>query len=306
MKKWKKLKREIIKNRQLYFIVLPVIIFYAVFRYGPMYGSLIAFMDFRPAKGIWGSDWVGLKHFIRFIQDHYFLRTIRNTITISVSNIVFSMPAAIILALLINEIRNTKFQRVVQTISYLPHFVSLVVICGMLKDFLGSDGIITSILSFLGIVEMKNLLMVPEYYKTIHVASGIWQTMGWNSIIYLSAMAGIDQEQYEAAELDGAGRFAKMRYITLPSILPTITIMFIMRLGQVMGVGYEKILLLSNTVNKESAEVISSYVYSMSLGSTYPQYSYSAAVGLFSSVINLILVTIGNSLCKKLNGSGLW
>ena len=209
------------------------------------------------------------------------------------------------MALLINEIRNLKFKKLVQTVSYLPHFVSLVVICGMLKEFLASDGILTQLMSLFG-VPQKNLLMDPSYYRVIHVGSGIWQTVGWNSIIYLSALAGIDQEQYEAAELDGAGRFAKMRFITLPGLLPTITIMFIMKLGQVMSVGYEKILLLSNTANLETADVLSSYVYRMGIGSSYPQYSYSTAVGLFSSVINLILVVAGNKICKKLNGSGLW
>lgn len=305
LSKWKKLKKDIVKSRQLYFMALPVMLFYIIFRYGSMYGGLIAFMDFKPAKGFLGSDWVGLKHFIRFLLDPYFFRLIRNTLLISIYSIIFSMPAAIILALLLNEIRNMKFKRLVQTVSYLPHFVSMVVICGMLKNFLSSDGIITTLLSYLGFPQ-KNLLMVPAYYRAIHVASGIWQTVGWNSIIYLSALAGIDQEQYEAADLDGAGRLQKMCYITLPGILPTITVMFIIRLGQVMSVGYEKILLLSNTANLETADVISSYVYRMGIASSYPQYSYSAAVGLFTSVINLILVTLGNKICKKLNGSGLW
>ena len=293
------------KSRQLYLMILPVIAFYIIFRYGTMYGSLIAFMDFKPASGFWGSKWVGVKHFVRFFKDPYFFRLLRNTLLISVYNIVFSMPAAILLALLINEIRNMKFKRLVQTVSYLPHFVSMVVICGMLKEFLDSEGIITYFLHFFG-VPQKNLLMNPDYYRTIHVGSGIWQTVGWNSIVYLSALASIDQEQYEAADLDGAGRFAKMRYITLPGILPTITIMFIMKLGQVLSVGYEKILLLANTANMENADVISSYVYRMGLAASYPQYSYSTAVGLFSSVINLVLVVTGNKICKKLNGSGLW
>ena len=305
LSKWNKLKKDIVKSRQLYFMALPVMLFYIIFRYGSMYGGLIAFMDFKPAKGFLGSDWVGLKHFIRFLSDPYFFRLIRNTLLISIYSIIFSMPAAIILALLLNEIRNMRFKRLVQTVSYLPHFVSMVVICGMLKNFLSSDGIITTLLSYLGFPQ-KNLLMVPAYYRAIHVASGIWQTVGWNSIIYLSALAGIDQEQYEAADLDGAGRLQKMCYITLPGILPTITVMFIIRLGQVMSVGYEKILLLSNTANLETADVISSYVYRMGIASSYPQYSYSAAVGLFTSVINLILVTLGNKICKKLNGSGLW
>lgn len=305
MSKYNKLKREIIKHRQKYLIILPVMLFFIIFRYGPMYGSLIAFMNYRPVKGFFGSEWVGLKHFIKFIQDPYFYRVIRNTLLISIYSIIFGTPAAIILALLINEIKNMSFKKVVQTVSYLPHFVSIVVICGMLKQFLGSDGIITSFLSVFGFPN-RNLLMYPEYYRTIHVASDIWQSVGWNSIVYLSAIAAIDQEQYEAADIDGATRIQKICYITVPSIMPTISIMFIMRIGHVMSVGYDKILLLSNSANMETAQVISSYVYSLSLGSTYPQYSYASAVGLFTSLINLLMVTLGNKISRKLSGSGLW
>ncbi len=305
MSKWKKLKGDIKKNRQLYMLILPVLIFYIIFRYGPMYGASIAFMDYKPAKGFMNSEWVGFKHFIRFLEDPYFLRLIKNTVLISVYTIIFSMPAAIILALAINEVKNTKFKKIVQTVSYLPHFVSMVIICGMLKEFLSSNGLITQLLVHIGFPQ-KNLLLEPSYYRFIHVASGIWQTIGWNSIVYLSALAGIDQEQYEAADLDGANRLQKIRYITLPGILPTITVMFIMKLGQVMDVGYEKVMLLQTTANRETSDVISYYVYRTGIGSGFPQYSYSTAIGLFTAVINLVLVVAGNKICKKLNGSGLW
>ena len=306
MEKWTKLKRDIKKSRQLYMMFFPVLVFFIVLRYGPMYGNIIAFMDYKPAKGIFGSDWVGFKHFIRFFSDPYFWRLLRNTVTLSTSSIVFGMPAAIILALLLNEIRNAKFKKVIQTATYLPHFVSLVVICGMIKDFVGSDGLITVILSRIGLVEQQNLLMIPEYYKPIHVISHIWQSVGWDSIIYLSALSAIDQEQYEAADLDGAGRFAKMRYITIPCIMPTISVMLIMKTGHIMSVGYEKIILLYNTAILETADIFSSYIYRMGLASSYPQFSYTSAVGLIQAAINIALVVTTNKISKKLKGSSLW
>lgn len=306
MGKWTKLKREIKRNRQLYWMFLPVLIYFLVFKYGSMYGSIIAFMDYKPVKGFFNSNWVGLKHFIRFFKDPYFLRLLKNTVSISMSTIIFGMPSAILLALMLNEVRNAKFKKVVQTVTYLPHFVSLVVICGMVREFVSADGLITEILSKVGLVENTNLLMVAEYYKPIHVVSHIWQSVGWDSIIYLSALSSIDQEQYEAADLDGAGRFAKMRYITLPSIMPTISVMLIMKMGHVMSVGYEKIILLYNTATYESADVFSSYIYRMGLASDYPQFSYTTAVGLIQSVINIMLVVFTNKLSKKMKGSSLW
>ena len=289
----------------LYLMTIPGLICLIIFSYIPLYGLVIAFQDYNVIDGYIGSDFVGFKHFLTLFEDPYFFRTIRNTVLISVYQILFSMPSAIILALLINEIANSKFKKAVQTITYLPHFISLVVVCGMLKEFLGSDGFITQLLTVFG-MERQNLLMEPAYYRTIHVVSGIWQTVGWNSIVYLAALTGIDQEQYEAASLDGAGRFQKMRYITIPGIIPTITIMFIMNLGKVMSVGYEKIILLSNPATYENAQVISSYVYQVGLASAYPQFSYATAIGLFQSVVNLVLVLLGNKICRKLNGSGLW
>lgn len=306
MGKWKKLKRDIKKNCQLYLMFFPILVFFIIFKYLPMYGNIIAFMDYKPVKGVLDSNWVGFKHFIRFFSDPYFGRLLKNTVTLSVSSIAFGMPAAIILALLLNEVRNAKFKKVVQTITYLPHFISLVVICGMIKDFVARDGIITMLLSAIGLVEEQNLLMVPEYYKPIHVISHIWQSMGWDSIIYLSALSAIDQEQYEAADLDGAGRFAKMRYITIPCIVPTISVMLIMKTGHIMGVGYEKVILLYNTITYESADVFSSYIYRMGLASAYPQFSYTSAVGLIQAVINIALVVTTNKISKKLKGSSLW
>lgn len=305
MGKWRKFGREVYRNRQRYLMFLPVLIFFLIFKYGSMYGAIIAFMDYKPVKGFFASEWVGLKHFIRFFQDPYFFRLLRNTVFISCGSIIFGMPAAIILALSLNEVRSSKYKRFIQTVTYLPHFISLVVICGMLKEFLSANGFLTNILALFGF-QQKNLLMVPEYYKPIHIASNIWQSMGWDSIIYLSALMAIDQQQYEAAELDGAGRFDKIRYITLPCIMPTISVMLIMKLGHIMSVGYEKIILLYNTATYGSADVFSSYIYRMGLASAYPQFSYTTAVGLVSSVINIILVIVGNKISKALKGSSLW
>lgn len=306
MEKRKKLWREIKKSRQLYIMFLPVLVFFIVFRYGSMYGNIIAFMDYKPAKGFLESPWAGLKHFIRFFREPYFLRLMKNTVIISGSSILIGLPVTVIFALLLNEIRNVRFKKTIQTISYLPHFVSLVVICGMIRVFVGSDGMITRMLAALGLVEQKNMLMVAGYYKPIHIISGIWQSLGWDSIIYLSALASIDQEQYEAAELDGAGRFAKIKYITLPSILPTISVMLIMKSGHVMSVGHEKIILLYNTATYQSADVFSSYIYRMGLASSYPQFSYTTAIGLVQSAINIMLVVATNNISKKLKGSSLW
>lgn len=303
--KRKQFIREIKRNYQIYILLIPVIVYFLVFKYGPMYGSVIAFMDYKPAKGILGSDWVGLKHFIAFFKDPYFVRIMTNTLTISFLSLLISMPCTIIFALLINEISHNKFKRVVQTVTYLPHFISLVVVCGMVQEFCSSDGIIMEVLAFFG-VQRQNLLQNPDYYRAIHIGSGIWQNIGWSTIIYLSALSSIDQEQYEAAAIDGAGRFARIRYITLPSLIPTITIMLIMDLGKVMSVGYEKILLLANTLTLEKAEVIDSYIYRAGLASAYPRFSYSTAVGLFKSVVNIILVISANKFSRKLQGSGLW
>ncbi len=297
------ISRDIRQNGSLYLLMLPVILFYIVFAYGPMYGAIIAFKDFTPGKGILGSDWVGLAHFKDFLTSHYFLRLLRNTLSISVSTLLITFPSAIIFALLINEIRSKLFAKTVQTITYMPHFISLVVLCGLITEFTASDGIINDLTAFLGL-ERKTFLNDPNCFLPVYIISDIWQNMGWNSIIYLAALAGIDQGLYEAASLDGAGRLRQVISITIPCIMPTIIIMFILAVGGIVNVGYEKIILLYNPLTYEKADVISSFVYRKGLEDM--QFSYSTAVGLFNSVVTFILVIITNALSRKYQGIGLW
>ncbi|NLK68178.1 MAG: sugar ABC transporter permease [Clostridiaceae bacterium] len=298
---WQRIKR----NKELYFLIIPVIVYYIIFHYKPMYGVIIAFQDFSPRKGVVGSDWVGLENFRMFFNGVYFGRLIRNTLRISLSTLLFGFPAPIILALLINELRNVRFSRFVQTVTYMPHFVSMVVICAMIREFVSSSGFITEILVALFGYEGKDLLSKANAFVPIYVISNIWQGVGWGSIVYLAALTAIDPQLYEAAEVDGANRrLQKMYYITLPCLLPTIVIMFIMRTGQIMSVGYEKIILLYNEGIYQTADVISSYVYRMGLVNR--QYSFSAAVGLFNSAINFTLVILTNKLSKKVTETSLW
>jgi len=268
-----------------------------------MYGAIIAFKEFNPALGIMGSPWVGFKHFKSFFEGVYFWRLVRNTLLISVYSLIWGFPAPIILALLLNEVKNKYFKRTVQTVSYLPHFISLVVVCGIIKDFTSTDGVINDIIEFLG-GERTNFLMIPEWFRPIYVGSGIWQEVGWGSIIYLAAITNIDPQLYEAATIDGASRCKQIWHITLPGIVPTIVILLILRLGGLMSVGFEKIILLYNSATMETADVISSYVYRRGLLDF--DYSFSAAVGLFNSVINLILITSANRLSRKVSETSLW
>lgn len=299
----KTIRKDFMKNKELYLLVLPVLLYYLIFHYKPMYGAIIAFKNFIPAKGIMGSPWVGFKHFQDFFGNYYFWRLLTNTVTISVTSLLIGFPAPIILALLINELKVKWFSRIVQTITYLPHFISLVVICGMLKDFTSDRGVITSILSiFTG--KTDSLLSIPKYFVPIYVGSDIWQGVGWGSIIYLAALMGIDQEQYEAASIDGANRWKQTLHITIPGILPTIVIMFILRMGGILNVGFEKIILLYNPVIYETSDVISSFVYRKGLQEF--NFSYSSAVGLFNSVINFFFVVSSNWISKKLNETSLW
>ena len=284
-------------------MILPVIIYIAVFCYKPMYGVIIAFKNFRPAVGIMDSPWVGLKHFITFFNDYNFWRILKNTFSISALSILFGFPAPILLALLINEIRNTKFKRAVQTISYMPYFISMVIICGLIKTFCQSDGIITDLDVALG-GERVNLLASKNWFYPIYIISNIWQNIGWDSIIYLAALAGIDQEQYEAARVDGAGRIRQIISVTLPGLMPTITILFILKMGNILNVGFEKILLLYSPTTYEVADVISTYVYR--IGILDANFSYSTAIGLFNSVVNIIFLLLTNALSKKMNNSGLF
>lgn len=296
-------REDFLRNRTLYFLFIPVLLYYLLFCYWPMYGAVIAFKDFMPGKGILGSQWVGLKHFRTFFENVYFGRLMRNTLTISITSILFGFPAPIVLALLINELRSKPFAKTVQTISYLPHFVSLVVICGLIKDFTADRGIINDLVAAFG-GNRVTMLNKPEYFVPIYVISDIWQEVGWGSIIYLAALSGIDPQLYEAATVDGAGKIRQLIHITLPGLMPTIMIMLILRLGNVMNVGYEKIILLYNSAIYDTSDVIATYVYRKGVLET--NYSFSTAVGLFNSLINFVILLLANRLSNRATGTGLW
>ncbi|SEB81513.1 putative aldouronate transport system permease protein [Paenibacillus sp. GP183] len=295
--------RDFILNKYLYLMMLPVIGYYVVFHYAPMYGALIAFKDYSPIKGILGSDWVAFAHFKDFFSSFYFWRILKNTLTISLLSLTLEFPTPIILALIINEVRNRVFKNVAQSVSYMPYFISLVVICGIIVQFTNNGGVINTLLTYFG-YDGQAMLQKPELFRGIYILSEIWQRIGWESIIYIAALSAIDPEQYEAARMDGASRLKMMFYITLPGIMPTIAIMFILRMGNLLNVGFEKIILLYNPVTYDTADVISSFVYRKGLLEF--SWSYSSAVGLFNSVINLILLVLANQLTRKLNNSGLW
>lgn len=283
-------------------MLLPII-YYILFHYLPLYGVLIAFKDYKIAKGVWGSPWVGFKWFEKFLADPYFWKLVKNTLLLNIYGLLWGFPVPILLALMLNEVTNAKFKRAIQTVSYLPHFISTVVVCGMVMNFLSLDGIINQIIAAFGFDKIQ-FMVLPEWFRTIFTASGIWQTCGWTSIIYLSALTSVDQEILEAAMIDGANRFQRIKAVTLPSIAPTISIMLIMQIGRLMSLGYEKIILLYNGSTYETADVISTYVYRRGILSA--DFSYSTAVGLFQSVIGVILLVASNQISKKLSDSSLW
>lgn len=290
-------------NKYLYLMMVPVVAYYLVFHYAPMYGAVIAFKEYTPVKGVFGSEWVGLEHFRSFFETYYFWRLMKNTVLISFYSLLFAFPAPILLALMINEIRSSAFKRTVQTITYMPYFISLVVICGMIKDFTNSGGIINQLVTALG-GDGQAMLQKPELFRSIYIVSEIWQKVGWESIIYIAALMGIDQEQYEAARIDGASRWKQILHITLPGIMPTIVIMLILRIGNLLNVGFEKIILLYNPVTYDTADVISSFVYRKGLLEF--GWSFSSAVGLFNSVINLTLLILANRISRKVSENSLW
>lgn len=295
----KKIKR----SKYLYLLIALPLIYYAVFCYGPMYGVLIAFKDYNMAKGILGSPWVGVEWFEKFLTDPYFWKLVRNTLLLNIYGLFWGFPIPILLALMLNEVSILKFKRVVQTVSYLPHFISTVVVCGMLVNFLSLDGLVNQIMEALGLEKIQ-FLMMPQYFRTIFTASGIWQSCGWNSIIYLASLTAVDQEIVEAAQIDGANRWQRICHVALPAITPTISIMLIMQLGHLMQLGYEKIILLYNGSTYETADTIATYVYRR--GILGADYSYSTAVGLFQSVIGVILLISANKISKKLSDTSLW
>ncbi|MBP3360729.1 MAG: sugar ABC transporter permease [Clostridia bacterium] len=299
----KRIKEDFVRNRSLYLLVLPVVAFYLIFNYGPLYGALIAFKDYKPQLGMWGSKWVGFKHFEAFFTNPSFFKLLKNTLRISLTTLVFGFPAPIILALLLNELKSQKFAKIAQNITYMPHFVSLVVICGMLKAFCAKNGIINYVLAIFG-HEPANLLVMPEYFTTIYVASGIWQEIGWGSIIYLAALTSVDAQLYDSAVIDGAGKWRQLISITIPAIVPTIITMLILRIGSIISVGYEKLLLLYNDATLGVADVINTYTYRKGLIDL--DWSFSAAVGLFNSAVNLIFLVSANTISKKLSDTALW
>ena len=278
-------KKDWKRNKSLYLLVVPVLLFYICFHYKPMYGAIIAFQDYNPRKGISGSEWVGFQQFIRFFNSPYFGRLLRNTLLLSVYGIIFGFPMPIILALLLNELKAEKYKKVVQTVTYLPHFISMVVVTGIIKDFTQSTGLINDIVVMLG-GERTSLIMNPNLYRTIYIVSDIWQGIGWGSIIYLSALSGVAQDLYEAAAIDGAGRWKQMLHVTLPGIAPTIVIQ------------------LYNEATYETADIIGSYIYRV--GILERDWSYSTAIGLFNSAINLVLLVITNKISRKLSETSLW
>lgn len=295
--------RDLKLHKYVYAMLVPVVAYYIVFYYVPMYGLQIAFKDFSPGLGLWDSPWVGWQHFENFFNSYYFVRLLRNTLLLSFYELLFGFPAPIILALLLNEIRSGLFKRAVQTITYMPHFISIVVISGIMVDFLARDGLVNIVLGWFGF-EPTAFLGESGWFRTLFVSSNIWQSVGWGSIIYLSAMSAIDPSLYEAAKVDGASRWKQTMHITLPGIMPTVIILLILQMGNLMSVGTEKILLLYNSTTYETADVIGTFVYRK--GILESDFSYSAAVGLFNSVINFVLLIAANTISRRTSETKLW
>lgn len=292
------------RNWELYLLFLPVIAYFIIFHYIPMYGVQIAFKDFIANKGIFGSPWVGFDHFERFFDSFYFWRIISNTLGIGIYELIVGFPIPIILALMIHELRSGKFRKLVQTVTYMPHFLSTIVMVGMIMMFLSPvSGLVNMVISLFG-GEPISFMTEPGWFKSIYVWSGVWQTMGWSSIIYIAALAGIDPQLHEAARVDGASRLRRIWHINIPGIAPTIIVLLILNMGSILGVGFEKVFLMQNNLNMESSDVISTNVYRS--GILGAQYSFSAAVGLFNSIINFMMLIVVNRIARKVSSSSLW
>ncbi|MBO5070910.1 MAG: sugar ABC transporter permease [Roseburia sp.] len=308
MKKKKTRKKgfchQILRCWQLYVLLLPTIIYFLIFNYAPMVGIQIAFRDYKVSKGFWESAWVGLKHFKTFLEAYQLPTLIENTVKISVYSLIWGFPIPIILALLLNESKSQKLKKVVQTLTYAPYFISTVVLVAMLSMFLSpSTGVINKMIEFLG-GTAYDFMGSASAFRPVYIISGIWQGAGWSSIIYVAGLAGIDPQLLEAAEIDGANRFQKIWHVNLPGIMPIVVIQLIMSCGGILGVGYEKVYLMQNTLNQSVSEVISTYVYKMGLLNA--QYSYTTAIGLFNTVINLAILLIVNQICKKVSEVSLF
>jgi len=292
------------RSWQLYAFLLPTLLYFAIFHYGPLYGAQIAFRDYLGALGIWGSPWVGLQNFQRFFNSAYFVNLLSNTVFLSVLMLVFSFPIPVIFALMLNQLGNQRYKRIVQTVSYAPHFISTVVFVGMLFLFTSpSVGIVNILVSKLGgprIYYMGN----AAWFRPVYVLSDIWQETGWGAIIYLAALSAINPELYEAATIDGATKFQRILHIDIPAILPTVTILLVLRTGAIMSLGFEKAFLMQSSLNLEVSEIISTYVYKVGLQGA--QFSFASAVGLFNSVANLVLLLIVNRVARALGETSLW
>lgn len=297
-------KRALRRDWQLMVLCILPVAYFIIFYYVPMYGVQIAFKDFKAIKGIWGSPWVGLKHFKRFFNSSQFWPLLKNTLALSFMQLLIGFPVPIMLAILLNQMRNKKYKKFVQSVVYCPHFISIVVLTSMLYIFLSPrNGIINTMIKALG-GESIFFLGEAKYFRGVFVASGVWQNAGWNAIIYISALAGISPDLYEAAEIDGANKWQRIWHIDLPGILPTMVMMFIMEIGKVMNLGFQKAYLMQNAQNLATSEIISTYIYKVGLINA--QYSYSAAINLFNNVINIILLISCNYLAKKITKNSLW
>ncbi|MFA9376573.1 MAG: ABC transporter permease [Lachnotalea sp.] len=304
IKKSHSLWRHVKKEWRLYsFLIIPIA-YYIIFKYIPMFGNIIAFRKYKGGSNIFGTTWVGFRYFNQFLKDESFWKAFGNTLRLSIGYVLVRFPATLIFALLLNDISHIKAKKFVQTISYLPHFISLVVVCGMVKEIVSLTGPINSLLSLLGIGKIA-FISLPEWFSTIYISSGVWQALGWGTILYLTAMTGINMELYEASAIDGAGRMKQALNITIPGIMPTIMTLLILDIGGIMTSGnMQKILLLYNPLTQDKADIIGTYVYRM--GISGGNFSYATAVGLFEGVIGLILVTSANMLSKKFTESSLW
>lgn len=294
------------RDKWLYLIIAIPIVWYLIFCYLPMYGVLLSVFDvrvFRSFSALTQGRFVGTKYFEQYLTDPYFWQLVRNTFALNIYDVIFGFPIPVIFALMLNELQSDKFKKGIQTITYLPHFISTVVICGIIRNFFSHDGLINDMLATFGL-QRTTFLVQANMFRPIFVGSGIWQNFGWDSILYLAALTSVDPQLYEAARLDGAGRFQQIRYISFPSVLPTVTIMLIMRMGKLLSEGYTKILLLYNGSTMEVADVIATYVYRQGLQGA--KFSYATAIGLFSSVVNLVLLVATNTISRKISETSLW
>jgi putative aldouronate transport system permease protein len=295
--------KQITENYELYLFMLPAIVYFIVFQYVPMYGVLIAFKDFTASLGILGSPWVGFQQFERFFQNYQFWALIKNSLSLSVFQLVIGFPMPIIIALLLNQMVQEKYKRFVQTVIYAPHFVSTVVLAGMVFVFFSDKGLVNSVITLFG-GKATSFMAEPSWFQPLYIGSGVWQETGWACIFYLAALAGVSPEIHEAATMDGANKWQRILHVDIPAIMPTAIILLILAVGNIMNLGFEKAYLLQTPLNQPSAEIIPTYVYKVGLQQA--DYSFGAAVGLFNSVINLVLLWFVNKAARRISGSGLW